>query len=154
MSKKRFTSNIIIGLSLIFLTNCQLNNEENIEVEPEKLPSPLTENDQEAIEPGSYCFETQKEPKTTTQLLIAADYSVTGVIENSQTSQNKQDKNNLEYREFVAGILEKNELQVMVNREKDSQNQTRKETWLLTPKLLKMNQVIYNPINCENLINK
>ncbi len=156
MSNQGFSGLLIMGFSLFFLTSCNQNNPENIEGESGKLPLPLAQNKQGAIEPGSYCFEQEKnaETKVTAQLLIASDLIVTGVIESFKTPQDKQAKSNLQEREFVAGILNENQLQVTINKEKDPQNKTREETWSLTSKKLTMNQVLYNAINCENLISK
>jgi hypothetical protein len=158
MFKKILPISLLIIISVLFLTNCEENEENTFQVEHQKLPLPLAnENSQgEEIEPGAHCFENKKNIQNTktAQLLIAYDYSVTGVIENLNNVQTKQFNNDdLEYREFVAGVLNESELEVIINREKEDRNKGRKETWLLTLNSLTTSQETYEKINCEKLIN-
>ncbi len=146
---------ILLTISLFLLISCDKNNQENQEIQSEILPTPLTSENIQQLEPGSYCFENDKnsEIKKTAQLLIAYDYSVTGVIAVSQLSQNKQLNDNLEYKEFVSGVLDKKELKVVINREKEDNKENRQELWVLTENSLITSQENYNKINCEKLIN-
>jgi uncharacterized lipoprotein YajG len=153
MLKKLLKKSLLFSISLLFLTNCDKNNY-NVEVETESLPSPLAIENKDKIEPGAYCFESPKNQGkiTTTQLLVASDYSVTGIIESLNETQTKQLNNKLEYREFVAGILNDQELEVTINREKEAKNKVRQETWILNINSLITSKEIYQKINCEKLI--
>jgi hypothetical protein len=144
----------LIGISLILLTNCDKNNQDQVEVEPENLPLPLAAENKDKIEPGPYCFESKKNKENliTAQLLIASDYTVTGVIESFTETKTKQVNNNLEYREFLAGVLNEQVLEITINGEKETKTQSRKETWLLSLNSLNTSKEIYQKINCEKLI--
>lgn len=154
MLKKIIRKAFLISISLLLLTNCDENNQDQVELESENLPLPLAAENKNKIEPGPYCFENKKtkENLTTAQLLIASDYTVTGIIESFKEIQNKQVNDNLESREFLAGVLNEQVLEITINGEKEAKTQSRKETWLLSLNSLNTNKEIYQKINCEKLI--
>ena len=141
----------------MWLNSCHLNSnfleKSDVNTSPSSpLPPPQKHQIVESqIEPGPYCFRSQEAPiSSTAELLVAYDYTVTGTIVGavSKPAPNSPPT----YRQFFAGVLEAEKLQVNLTTEIDDRQQESQETWLLTRKLLQTKTTIYYPIDCQTLI--